>query len=410
MYHTPRRLPTSPMILRLRPGLGRLRPRPRLRPLPSLLLACVIVLAAACASSDVQQPLDGAVDQNVPADGSSDQLETDTGADLGVGEAQPDAVHGSDAQPDALSDASPADLAPLGDAGASTWQQVKSFGTNPGDLDMFVYAPAGLPAKAPLVVVLHPCQIVAKSFGNNAGWNRLADLRKFVVLYPEQSYSNNLTLCFNWFESGDTKRGGGEIGSIEQMIAKVKTLYGIDDARIYVSGLSAGGAMTAALLAAYPDIFAGGAIFAGVPAGCATSVFSSASCMFGVDKTASEWATKAKAAFPGYSGSYPKVSIFHGSSDVVVYPKNRQELVEQWTGVHGADTTADTSQTVGDVTRETFNDAQGFPQVTSYTISGMPHGIPVDPGTAPDKGGTTGIGYYDVDLWGAWRAAEDWGI
>lgn len=400
MQHTPRRLPSSPIALPALPAL--------------LLLVSLSLLTGAaggCASSDVQQTPDTGVDNGIEPDGPAtpdggvDQSTADKGSGRDFSGA--DSLPADTFAPDTIA----ADLAPATDTTtAPLWQEVKSFGSNPGDLDMFVYAPAGLPPKAPLVVVLHPCQILAKSFGDDAGWNRLADLRKFVVLYPEQRYSNNLTLCFNWFSSSDNQRGSGEVGSIKQMVDKVKTLYGIDEAKIFVSGLSAGGAMTAALLAAYPDVFAGGATFAGVPAGCASSVFGSTSCMLGVDKTASEWAAKAKAVYPGYSGPYPKLSVFHGSSDIVVYPVNRLELVEQWTALNGADAQADTSQTVGDVTRETFNDAQGFARVFSYTISSMPHGIPVDPGTAPNKGGTTGVGYYDVDLWGAWRAAEDWGI
>ncbi len=382
MPHTRHRLSASPNAL------------PRL--LLGLLLVTPTLLLMGCASSDVRPTSDVGADgwREGPTTGPADPSRDGGGAD----QRAIDTI---------AADTLSADLAPATTT-AARWREVTSFGSNPGALHLFVYAPAGLPPKAPLVVVLHPCQILAKSFGQDAGWNRLADLRRFVVLYPEQRHTNNLALCFNWFDSGDTQRDSGEVGSIKQMIDTVKTLYGIDDSKIYVSGLSAGGAMSAALLAAYPDVFAGGAIFAGVPAGCASSVLGSTSCMLGVDKTASEWA--AKAASPGFSGSYPKVSIFHGTSDVVVSPQNRLELVEQWTALHNTDATADTRQIVGDVTRETFNDAQGIARVYSYTIANMPHGIPVDPGTTSDKGGTTGIGYYDVDLWGAWRAAEDWGI
>lgn len=371
-------------------------------PSPALWLtvALVVTLVGACATSDQPRRLDGAVH-----DGPSADLPpvTDGGPDL----RPPDQGPASDATGDMGS----AKDTSLTDANTTpTFEEVQSFGTNPGQLRMYLYTPAQMPAAAPLIVVLHPCQIGAESFGKNAGWHRLADLRKAYVLYPEQKVTNNLTTCFNWFEPGDQVRDSGEAASIKQMIDKARTLRDIDAARIYVAGLSAGGAMAAALLAGYPDVFAGGAIFAGVPAGCASSVFSATSCMLGSDKTPSQWATLGHQAYPGYTGGFPRVSIFQGLSDIVVSPSNLDELIEQWTALHATDATADATTTINGNTREVYRDGQGKTVVTAYRIPGMPHGVPVDPGTGPTQGGQAGIGYYDVDLWGAWQAAEDWGL
>src|SRR5205807_1698801 len=101
------------------------------------------------------------------------------------------------------------------------------------------------------------------------------------LLMPEQTASNNANTCFNWFNPEDIARGSGEAGSIRQMIARMAGDHDIDSRRIYVTGLSAGGAMTAVMLAAYPEVFAGGAIIAGIPYKCTTTSLGILNC--GVD-------------------------------------------------------------------------------------------------------------------------------
>ena len=92
----------------------------------------------------------------------------------------------------------------------------------------------------------------------------LADLHGFAVLFPEQQRANNANLCFNWFVPEDIRRDSGEALSIRQMIEAMVVAHGLDRSRIFVTGLSAGGAMASAMLATYPEIFAGGAIIAGL--------------------------------------------------------------------------------------------------------------------------------------------------
>jgi len=133
------------------------------------------------------------------------------------------------------------------------------FGENPGALRMFAYVPPSLPQKAPLVVILHGCGQSAADYARGAGWITLADELGFAVLAPEQVRANNMNVCFNWFQPGDTARGQGEAASIRQMVERITSDHRLDHARIFITGLSAGGAITAALLAAYPEIFAGGA-------------------------------------------------------------------------------------------------------------------------------------------------------
>ena len=123
------------------------------------------------------------------------------------------------------------------------------FGSNPGALRARTYIPEGLAKGAPLVVVLHGCTQNAARYDAGSGWSELADRHGFALLYPEQTPANNPNLCFNWFQPEDIRRDAGEPLSIRQMIGAMIESYAIDPARIFATGLSAGGAMTSVMLA-----------------------------------------------------------------------------------------------------------------------------------------------------------------
>ena len=152
---------------------------------------------------------------------------------------------------------------------------------NPGKLTARLYVPEGLEGPAPLVVVLHGCTQDAAVYDHGSGWSALADRHGFILLFPEQSRANNPMLCFNWFSGNDSQRGMGEAASIANMVAAVKAAHAIDPKRVFVTGLSAGGAMAGVMLATYPELFAGGAIIAGVAYGCASDVVGAFDCMGG---------------------------------------------------------------------------------------------------------------------------------
>ena len=150
--------------------------------------------------------------------------------------------------------------------------EIADFGSNPGRLSMFVHSPAcSLLPSAPLIVLLHGCGQTAAAFARDTGWVSLSDRLGIPLVLPEQSGDNNHGRCFNWFRPGHTSRGNGEALSIRQMVAKAAERFGSDPGRVFITGLSAGGAMTAAMLAAYPDVFAAGAVVAGLPVGAATN-------------------------------------------------------------------------------------------------------------------------------------------
>src|SRR5260221_5550537 len=211
--------------------------------------------------------------------------------------------------------------------------EVYEFGSNPGALRMFKYVPAR--PKSALVVVLHGCKQTAANYDLGAGWSTLADRYGFVLLLPQQQVSNNPNTCFNWFLPGDTARGKGEALSIRQMVETMIIEHGIDRRRVFVTGLSAGGAMTSVMLATYPEVFAAGAIIAGLPFGVATNVREALNGMFqSPSRPADELGDLVRTA-SNHKGPWPKLSVWHGSADRTVNPANANEIVKQWLDVHG---------------------------------------------------------------------------
>jgi poly(hydroxyalkanoate) depolymerase family esterase len=285
---------------------------------------------------------------------------------------------------------------------------IDDFGSNPGALRARLYVPAGLGSGLPLVVVLHGCTQGASGYDHGSGWSALADQHGFAVLFPEQRRSNNPNLCFNWFLPQHTQRGRGEALSIKQMVRTVQARHGIDPARIYITGLSAGGAMTSVMLATYPELFAGGAVIAGLPYGAASSMpeaFSAMQGMAAIDGAA--LAAKVRSASP-HKGRWPAVSIWHGSDDRTVAAANGEALVEQWRHVHGLDSQTPETRKIGNVSRRSWRDGEGREVLEELVIPGMGHGTPVDPSV--HGGGQSGAYMLDVGIGSAHEISRFWGI
>lgn len=285
---------------------------------------------------------------------------------------------------------------------AQNLQQVSGFGTNPGNLNMYQYVPASVPGNAPLVVALHGCTQNAATYAAQSGWGKLADNHKFYVVYAEQLSANNSSNCFNWFQAGDQDRNQGEALSIKQMADYMKSHYSIDSTKVFVTGLSAGAAMTVVMLACYPDVFSAGAVMAGTPYKSATNASQALNVMYGyTTNTPQNWGDLVRNEF-SYSGKYPKVAVFQGSADNVVSPVNETEIMKQWTNVHNTDQTPDAviSGFNGNpyVLKNSYNDAAGNEVVQTYTISGMGHAIALDTGSCYQQCGQTGTYALEVKL------------
>jgi poly(hydroxyalkanoate) depolymerase family esterase len=278
------------------------------------------------------------------------------------------------------------------------------FGSNPGGLQMYRYAPTGLPAGAPLVVAMHGCSQNANQYGDESGWVQLADRWRFALVLPQKT--GNIG-CFAWFDPASAARGRGEALSIKQMVDRMLSMYRGDANRVYVTGMSSGGAMTAVMLATYPDVFAGGAVVAGLPFGCATTSIQAFSCMNpGVNNSPKAWGDLVRAA-SSYRGPWPRVSLWHGSSDTTVAPANLTELMEQWTNVSGAGQTPAVSDTVAGYPHRVYADEDGRAVVETYQITGMRHGQPVVPAQQCGRANTYAL---DKGICAASYIAGFWGI
>lgn len=264
-------------------------------------------------------------------------------------------------------------------AGADRLQEITKFGSNPGALRAFCYVPRRLEANVPLVVVLHGCTQSAAGYDYGSGWSQLADREGFALLFPEQQRANNPNLCFNWFSPGDVTRGAGEVESIAQMVRTMLSTHSIDPQRVFVTGLSAGGAMSASLLATYPEMFSGGAIIAGLAHGVAATVPEAFERMRGAGLPAAEALQRRLATASSHAGTWPRVSIWQGSADRTVAPVNAEALVKQWQGVHGLEGAPDTRQTV-DGARHRVWQAGGETKIETWEITGLGHGTPIAPG------------------------------
>ena len=291
------------------------------------------------------------------------------------------------------------------DTGSTHLIELAGFGSNPGALRMFTYVPKTLGRLPALVVVLHGCTQSAASYDLGAGWSTLAERYGFVLLLPEQTAANNPKTCFNWFLPGDTKRGRGEALSIRQMIEKTIGAHGIDRRRVFITGLSAGGAMTAAMLAAYPEVFAAGALIAGLPYGTANNVQEAFESMFqGKSHTAEVWGDKVRRA-SSHRGPWPRVSIWHGDADATVTPINAESLARQWTDVHGLDAPP-VEDKIDGYPRKVWR-RDGVEVVESYTISGMAHGTPLATAT---HGGEAGPFLLEVGISSSYHIAKFFGL
>lgn len=296
-------------------------------------------------------------------------------------------------------------------AAAGTLQQVTGFGSNPGNLAMYEYAPSNLPASAPLVVALHGCTQSAGDYHTHSGWQKFADQWGFDVVYPQTSSANQVQSCFNWFDPNKDTRDKGEAASIKQMIDHAAAAHGSDPSRIFVTGLSAGGGMAADLLADYPDVFAGGAVNSGLAAQCATSLSETNGCQYQAKNlTPAQWGDKVRNSDPGYSGPWPRVAIWQGTSDYTVVAANGTELRDQWTNVWGISQSPSSTKSLPGNTSETiYNDTAGKPAVALFSISGMGHGLAIDPGSGADQCGSTGAYFLDT-ICSTYHTALFWGL
>ncbi|PSH61929.1 extracellular catalytic domain type 1 short-chain-length polyhydroxyalkanoate depolymerase [Phyllobacterium sophorae] len=287
-------------------------------------------------------------------------------------------------------------------------QPMAEFGQNPGSLLAWIYIPTNFKPGSPLVVVLHGCTQTAAAYDHGSGWSDLADRYGFALLFPEQQRSNNPNLCFNWFAAADTTRGQGEVHSISQMVVSLTHRYCLDRTNICVTGLSAGGAMAAAMLATYPEMFKAGAIIAGLPFGTASNVPEAFDRMRGHGIQEGRILAEKVRQASNHQGPWPAVSVWHGTADRTVDPINMEAIIGQWWHQHDLkDAPRITSQSQRHQCR-TWSDNAGITRVEAHTISGMGHGTPIKPGASGL--GTPSVFMLDVGISSTWHIANSWNL
>ena len=199
------------------------------------------------------------------------------------------------------------------------------FTCSAGTLEYLLHVPAGLDtAGAPLLVMLHGCTQTPEDFARGTRMNRLADAQGYVVAWPAQSTERNPNRCWNWFRGSDQQRGQGEPAILAALTRELVATHRLDADRVYVAGLSAGGAMAAVLASTHADVYAAIGVHSGLPIGMASDVPSAFAAM----RKGGEGRAR-----PPATGSAPVPAIvFYGDSDTTVHPGNGHGVVEQSLG------------------------------------------------------------------------------
>lgn len=298
----------------------------------------------------------------------------------------------------------------------STLKEFRNFGSNPGNLKLFVYDPPVKDScRLPLVVVLHGCGQTAKGVAELTGWNKLAGVNQFLVLYPQQKLLNNPNLCFNWFLNHDIEKGKGECESIFEMISFIKKKYPVDSNRIYITGLSAGAAMSVVMTSTHPELFRYGAIFAGAAYKTATNLKTGFKTLSGRESLSREELVKSVLTQnPDYKGKYPGLIVYHGLNDPLVPYTSAQCLLKQWTGIHRTDTLPDKTETafmgITDIRRSTYNSLSGQTIFIFYEVDHLGHQLMINPGDKENEGGRLGLFGIDKNFHSTYQTAKEFGI
>ncbi|MDG4757566.1 PHB depolymerase family esterase [Micromonospora sp. WMMD710] len=266
-------------------------------------------------------------------------------------------------------------------ASAATLTQVTGFGTNPTNLQMHLYVPDRVASRPAILLALHYCTGSGPAFHSGTQYASLADRYGFIVIYPSVTRSSK---CWDVASPQALRRGGGSdpVG-LMAMVDYVRQRYAADPARIFATGTSSGAMMTNVMLGDYPDVFAAGASFAGVPFGCFATGGSSewnSECANGqLIRTAQQWGDLVRGAYPGYTGQRPRMQIWHGTNDETLRYPNFGEQVKQWTNVHGlSQTPTYTDSPQSGYTRTRYGSSGPTAPVEAISMQGVSHNLPVD--------------------------------
>ena len=174
-----------------------------------------------------------------------------------------------------------------------------------------------------LIVMLHGCTQSPEDFAAGTGMNALAEEHRLLIVYPAQTGGDNSMACWNWFRPGDQMRDTGEPAIIAGLTGSVRDEYAIPGDRVFIAGLSAGGAMAAIMGETYPELYGAIGVHSGLAYGSANDVMSALTAMrgqVGIERRSSRY---------GNTGSEkaPRMIVFHGSADTTVHPSNAERII-----------------------------------------------------------------------------------
>jgi acetylxylan esterase len=259
--------------------------------------------------------------------------------------------------------------------------RVTGFGTNPTNLNMYAYVPRNVAARPALLLLVHYCSGSASGVFNGGGHDYVtaADRYGFIIVLPEATRSGS---CFDVSTAAALKRNGGSDSTgIMSMVSYARSHYGIDAGRIVLSGISSGAMMTNVLAAEYPDVFSAASAFSGVPAGCFATTGGSlwnSQCSGGTSiRSAQQWGDLARSMNPGYTGGYPRMQVWHGTTDTTLAFPNLGEEIKQWTNLHGlSQTPTFTDHPRTNWTRTRYGATGTKATVEGVSVAGVGHQLP----------------------------------
>jgi poly(hydroxyalkanoate) depolymerase family esterase len=263
----------------------------------------------------------------------------------------------------------PRSLAPLPDGARF---EERTFGNGRASLGYKLYIPSGHKALSPvpLVVMLHGCTQSPDDFAAGTRMNALAEEQTFLVAYPGQSQAANASKCWNWFRAEDQQRGRGEPELIAGITRQVMNDFSVEPNRVYVAGLSAGGAAAAIMGATYPDLYAAVGVHSGLACGAASDLPSAFAAM-------QQGGPVAAAGFPGAQRlrcTVPTI-VFHGDSDTTVHRVNGDQVIVQARGATLLRQTVSRGVSAGGMayTRTVQSDQSGHPVLEQWLLHGAGH-------------------------------------
>lgn len=252
-------------------------------------------------------------------------------------------------------------------------QQTAPFGTvethtgEAGQLKYLVYAPSNSAESMPLLLMLHGCTQDPYILEAASGMKNLADANSFILVYPQQNFMSSPHRCWNWYNRANQMRDTGEAALLAGIVNDVKAAYNVDTNRVYLAGISSGGAMTSILASCYPDMFAAGAVHSGMAYEASTNFIEALLAPITGSATPPPQAGQDAYACSGQQNQTIPMIVLQGREDDVVHHENGLDTIEQFAQMNDlADDGSDNDSVNAEFTSGEPQEVEGG---YSYTIA-----------------------------------------